>query len=238
VLIPAQNFYPPRGLLMRHQAKLLLLSSVFALPLAVSAADTPAPSSPEVSDPAQEMTYAGIGFSRVSTGFSNVDPAVNLTGVIGLHPQGINWAALEMELGTTIASGDVTPPAASASTTSSTCGGLLQPACPAAGSAAPGHFSLQQGSVFGVLRSPGVVYAIGRIGYQYSNTHLPELNGEHSGAAWSLGAGWRYHPASATGVELLYTHVTNGVRYVGLSLNRSFGASKKSDKPPSNAQDQ
>jgi hypothetical protein len=232
VLIPAETYYPRRGLLMRNHSKLLLPAAALWLPLAASAqGGAPAPAD----DPAQQMTYAGIGFAQVSTNFDNVKPAVNLTGVIGIHPPGTNWLAGELELGTTISSGDVsTQPAAAAAN----CGGVLQPPCPAAGSAAPGHFSLQHAAVFGVLRTPGLVYGIGRIGYQYISTSLPQLDGHHSGLAWSLGGGWRYRPASITGLELLYTQVSNHVRYLGLGLNYSFGASKAPTKKSTNANDQ
>ncbi len=188
---------------MQNHAKWILLVSAFGLPFAAGAATAVVKKSPEASDPADEMTYAGIGVARVSAGLDNVKDATNLTGVIGVHPKGMNWAAVELELGTTIISGDVSPPATDS------------------------HFSLQHGAVFGVLRSPGVVYGMGRIGYQYINTGLDELNGKHSGAAWSLGAGWRFRPKSAAGAEILYTHVSNDVHYWGLRLNYGFGATKE-----------
>jgi hypothetical protein len=217
---------------MRNHPKLLWLAGALWLPLAASAqGGATAPSD----DPAQPMTYAGVGFAKVSTNFDNVKPAVNLTGVIGVHPPGNNWIAGELELGTTISSGAVSAQPASPP---GNCGGVLQPPCTAAGSTAPGHFSLQHAAVFGVLRTPGVVYGIGRIGYQYISTSLPELDGHHSGLAWSLGAGWRYRPISITGVELLYTQVSNHLRYLGLGLNYSFGASKSLTKIPTNANDQ
>lgn len=190
---------------MLNQVKWILLVSSFGLSCAAVAAAPVDKKSPEVSDPADEMTYAGIGFARVSAGVAHVEDATNLTGVIGVHPKGVNWAAAELELGTTVASGDVS-------------NGTNQ------------HFSLQHGAVFGVLRSPGIVYGMGRIGYQYMNTGLDELDGKHSGAAWSLGAGWRFRPKSAAGAELLYTHVSNDVHYWGLRVSYGFGASKKVDQ--------
>lgn len=189
---------------MLNQASWLLLLSALGLPFAVTAADPVSKKAPEVSDPAEEMTYAGIGFARVDAGVAGVSDATNLTGVIGVHPKGMDWVAGELELGTTISSGDV--------------------------SGSSQHFSLQHGAVFGVLRSPGIVYGMGRIGYQYMNTGLNQLDGKHSGMAWSAGAGWRFRPKSAAGAELLYTHVSNDVHYWGLRLNYGFGASKASDQ--------
>ena len=187
---------------MLSHAKWFLLVSGFGLTFSAGAATPPVKKAPAVSDPAEEMTYAGIGFARVSAGTDHVKDATDLTGVIGVHPKGLNWAAVELELGTTVVSGDV--------------------------STNPDrHFSLQHGAVFGVLRSPGVVYGMGRIGYQYINTGLEELNGRHNGSAWSLGAGWRFRPKSAAGAELLYTHVSNDVHYWGLRLNYGFGATKE-----------
>jgi|GEM_PF-6159675 len=189
---------------MLNQAKWILLVSALGLPFAALAAPA-SKKAPEVSDPADQMTYAGIGFARVSAGVDHVDDATNLTGVIGVHPKGVNWAAAELELGTTIVSGNVS-------------------------TGADRHFSLRQGAVFGVLRSPGIVYGMGRIGYQYMSTGLSELSGKHSGTAWSLGGGWRFRPQSAAGAELLYTRASDGIHYWGVRLNYGFGASKKEDQ--------
>lgn len=189
---------------MLNQAKCILLVCALGLSMSSAAAEPATKKSPEVSDPADQMTYAGIGFARVDAGVDGVSDATNLTGVIGVHPKGVNWAAAELELGTTVSSGNV--------------------------SGSNRHFSLQHGAVFGVLRSPGIVYGLGRIGYQYMNTGLDELNGKHSGMAWSAGAGWRINHKSAVGAELLYTHVSNDVHYWGLRLNYGFGASKESDQ--------
>lgn len=189
-------------MLNRTQCILLLCASV--LPTAVIAAQPANKKSPEPVDPADQMSYAGIGFARVNAGVSGVSDATNLTGVIGVHPKGMNWIAGELELGTTVSSGDV--------------------------SGSNRHFSLQHGAVFGVLRSPGIVYGMGRIGYQYMNTGLQQLDGKHSGMAWSAGAGWRFRPKSAVGAELVYTHVSNGIDYWGLRLNYGFGASKEADQ--------
>ncbi len=189
---------------MLNHAKCFLLVCALVSPLAAVAAESADKKSPEVSDPADEMTYAGVGFARFDAGVSGVSDATNLTGVIGVHPKGVNWAAAELELGTTVSSGNI--------------------------SGSSSHFSLQHGAVFGVLRSPGIVYGMGRIGYQYINTGLDALDGKHSGMAWSGGAGWRFRPESAAGAELLYTHVSNGIHYWGLRLNYGFGASKKPDQ--------
>lgn len=189
---------------MLNHARCILLLCALGLPVASMAAEPASKKSPGVSDPADQMTYAGVGFARIDAGVAGVSDATNLTGVIGVHPKGVNWAAAELELGTTVSSGDV--------------------------SGSSRHFSLQHGAVFGVLRSPGIVYGLGRIGYQYINTGLDELNGRHSGMAWSAGAGWRIQPKSAAGAELLYTHVSNDVHYWGLRLNYGFGASKESDR--------
>lgn len=189
---------------MLNHAKCILLACVLGLSMTATAAEPVAKKPAVVSDPADQMTYAGIGFARVDAGVSGVSDATNLTGVIGVHPKGVNWAAAELELGTTVSSGDV--------------------------SGSNHHFSLQHGAVFGVLRSPGIVYGMGRIGYQYINTGLDQLNGKHSGMAWSAGAGWRFRPKSAAGAELLYTHVSNDVHYWGLRLIYGFGASKEADQ--------
>lgn len=191
---------------MLNHAKGIALLCALGLPLAAAAAEPASKKSPEVSDPAEQMTYAGIGFARVNAGISGVSDATNLTGVIGVHPKGVNWVAGELELGTTVSSGDV--------------------------SGSGRHFSLQHGAVFGVLRSPGIVYGLGRIGYQYINTGLDQFNGKHSGVAWSAGAGWRIRHDSAVGAELLYTRVSNGLDYWGLRLNYGFGASKETARKP------
>src|SRR3569623_1612152 len=150
---------------MINHAKCIALVCALGLPLAALAAEPTTKKSPEVSDPADQMSYAGIGFARIDSGVDGVSDATNLTGVIGVHPKGVIWAAAELELGTTVSSGDI------------------------AGSDL--HFSLQHGAIFGVLRSPGIVYGLGRIGYQYNNNGIDALNGKQSGLARSAGPGRR-----------------------------------------------
>ena len=189
---------------MLVHARSFLLLGVLSLPLLAVAAPAAVKKAPAASDPAEEMTYAGVGFARINPGVNGVSDATSLTGVIGVHPKGVNWAAAELELGATVSSGDV--------------------------AGTDRHFNAQHGAVFGVLRSPGIVYGLGRVGYEYLSTGLDELSGHHSGAAWSLGGGWRFRPQSAAGAELLYTHVSNGVDYWGLRISYGFGASKKPEE--------
>ena len=204
---------------MRYAPRLLLTLGLTIMPALSAAAGG------QGADSSHDMTYASIGFARVSAPPAYVHAATNLTGTLGFHPPGIDLIAAEFELGTTVAAGDVDR----AGATPANCGGPLLPPCPAATNSKD-HFSVQHGSVFGVLRTPGRVYGIGRIGYQYINTSLPELDGHHSGVAWSAGAGLHYS-GDISGVELLYTHVSNNVRYWGLSLSYGFGRSKKKIEP-------
>lgn len=176
-------------------------------------------------DPARSVTYGGIGLSKVSPGFDNAKDAVNIEVLMGFRIPDINVFAVELEIGATMLPGQVTQ-------TSTTGGGtcpITDPLCtPPSSSTTSSNqdFQMQSLAAYAVFRSPGTVYALGKLGYRYLSTSLPELENDRSGNAWSLGAGYRYRPGIA-GAELFYTHMSDHIKYYGFTLSYGFGGSRR-----------
>lgn len=165
-------------------------------------------------NPMREVTYSGIGLSRVSTDFDNIDAAVNLNAQLGLRVPTLDWISAEIDFTATIIPGENQGPV-----TGSGCGGLLQPPCPGS-TTSRDDFAMNGIGVFAVLRSPGRFFATGKVGYRYLQSTLEELDEERSGSAWAVGGGWRWGE-SLSGVELLYSRYSGEVDFLGLAL--SFG---------------
>lgn len=173
----------------------------------------------EDENPAREVTYSGIGLSRVSTDFDNIDSAVNLGAVLGLRVPTISWISAEIDFTATIIPGE--NQGGGGAVVGGNCGGLLQPPCPGNNTASGEDFAMNGIGVSGVLRSPGRFFGTAKYGYRYLQSTLRELDEERSGAAWSVGGGWRWGE-SLSGVELLYTNYAEGIDFIALALTFGF----------------
>lgn len=180
-------------------------------------------------------TYTGLGLSRVSTDFHNLDDAVNLDLALGLRLGVLSWFSGELDLSFTVIPGDNTGPQP-CSTTAGTPPSVLDPdGEPGTTSCAAGTYTqsandLQMTNigVFGVLRTPGTLYLLGRGGYRFINSSIDEIQdgGDRRGTAYSLGAGWRWGEG-LSGLELAYTRYSSQLDYIGVNVAYGFGASSE-----------
>lgn len=165
----------------------------------------------EDDNPASEVTYSGIGIARTSTSFDNVNDAVSLDSVLGFRIPGVNTFGIELNLGFTLIPGE---------TEDGGCG-VFDP-CDRNTSSADGDFQALTLGAFGAFRSPGRFYGMGKLGYRYINSNLPELQEDRSGGAWGAGLGYRYNPRGGF-VELAYTRFSDDLNNLGLSFGFGFG---------------
>lgn len=170
----------------------------------------------------RDITYSSIGLSRISTSFDNVKEAIALDAAMGFRLPNVQWFGVELNLGFTIIPGEVER---ATNSTGASCGGLLQPPCETNQTVTQDDFNAFNLGVFAVLRSPGKVFGMGKIGYRYINTSLPELDEERSGTAWGAGFGYRYNDRGGY-AELQYTKISDDLDAIGFSLGYGFGSSK------------
>lgn len=165
--------------------------------------DDEAPPEEEVS-----ATYSTIGLSLVDSGFSNVKDAVNLEStLVGLRLPTFPWIGIELNAAFTMIPGQV-----------DICGGIGS-GCSAGQSTSRDEFVAHMFGVFATVRTPGTFYGMGKAGYRYLNSSLPEFEEDRSGDAFGLGAGYRW---SRDGfAELQYTRVNSDISGIGVVFSFS-----------------
>lgn len=164
-------------------------------------------------------TYSNIGLQRVTTDFDNVDDAVNLDiTMIGFRVPTVPWFGIELNLGFTMIPGEVTEaqPAPQAN-----CGGLLQPPCQTNTTESVDDFGVTTVGAFGVLRSQGKFFVMGKYGYRYLNTNLPELQENKSGNAWGTAVGYRWNKKGSF-AEFGYTKYSEEIDALGFLLSYTY----------------
>lgn len=177
------------------------------------------PAPPMVEDEEMSTTYSTIGLQKVAADFDNVKDAINLDfTMIGFRIPTINWFAIELNLGFTMAPGQITQ---STTSTGTGCGGLLQPPCTSNTATSQSDFTTTTVGAFGVLRSPGSVYVMGKAGYRYMNTSLDQLQNDRSGTAWGAGIGYRWNKKGSF-AELGYTKIADKISGIGFSISYSY----------------
>lgn len=162
-----------------------------------------------------QFTFSGLTFSRVSTDFENLEEAINLGFGLGVRIPSIEWVGLELDTSISVIPGE------NLGTTRCRTGsglGSLPADCPN-DTRSGDELQMQVITLYGALRSPGRFFGVGKLGYRYMNTTIPELEEDgRSGTAWVLGAGYRYNERGGT-VELLYTQISDKMDAIGLSIS-------------------
>ena len=177
------------------------------------------PAPPMVEDEEMSTTYSTIGLQKVSADFDNVKDAINLDfTMIGFRIPTINWFAIELNLGFTMAPGQIDQSGSSGTTCP-----ITDPFCtPSSGSASSqSDFTTTTVGAFGVVRSPGSVYAMGKAGYRYMNTSIDQLQNDRSGTAWGAGIGYRWNKKGSF-AELGYTKIADKISGIGFSISYSY----------------
>jgi len=171
-------------------------------------------------------TYSSIGLQKISTKFSNVKDAINLDfTMIGFRIPPAPWLAIELNLGFTMIPGQIDQNAATGGNPGTCITPGFPPGCtpptPGTTATSSSDFSATTAGVFGVLRSPGNWFVMGKAGYRYLNTSIDELSNDRSGSAWGAGIGYRWNKKGSY-AELGYTRFSSEIHGIGFSLSYSY----------------
>lgn len=174
-------------------------------------------------------TYSSIGLEKITAkNFDNVKDAINLNfTMIGFRIPPAPWFAIELNLGFTMIPGQIDPNSGTPGNPG-TCvppDSGLPPGCipstPGTQATGSGDFSATTAGVFGVLRSTGSVFAMGKYGYRYLSTSIDQLQNDRSGNAWGAGIGYRWNKKGSY-AEFGYTHYSSELSALGFSLSYSY----------------
>lgn len=182
----------------------------------------------------ESITYSGIGITAASTDFDNLKDAVNLTAALGFRIPTQRIFSVELEIATTLIPGENSGPAPLLGGGGGDGGGLpgLGGGSGGGGGSSGGGERLTSTSndlqmnnigIYLVARSPGRFYVMGRYGYGYTNNNIPELQEQRTDTAYGAGLGYRWNPASLSGVELYYTRFNDEIDYAGFQISYGFG---------------
>lgn len=170
----------------------------------------------------QSVLYSAIGAALVSADFKNVKDAVTLDiTLIGFRLPNVSWLGIELNFGTTILPGQVKDRQTTGGG-GDNCGGLLEPPCEdPSTTTSTDDFVANYGGLWAVVRSPTRFYGMGKLGYRYADSNLPELENDRSGTGWGIGGGYRF--GSNGFAELQYTQITADLAATGLQVTYGFG---------------
>ena len=151
----------------------------------------------------------------------DVKDAVNLDfTLIGFRVPPAPWFAIELNLGFTMIPGQIKQSGSS----STTCPIFPpDPFCNATGGSAGSEadIGVQTIGAFAVLRSPGSVFAMGKLGYRYTSTNIDGFPKERTGNAYGAGIGYRWNKKGSY-AEFGYTHYSDEITGLGFSLSYSY----------------
>lgn len=178
------------------------------------------------------VSYASVGVSYVSTMVQNVSEAVNLDGTLGLRIPGLTWISGEIVGSFTVVPGKYRGPQSCTSREPSPppplgSGDAGGTDCePGIFTRSTNDFQMTNAAALAVLRTPGVVYVVGKGGYRIINSSIPEIQegDDRDGPTWTAGAGFRWNQGLSS-LEATYTEYSSQIDYYGLTVLYGFGAS-------------
>ena len=186
---------------------------------------------PAGTGPQEERTaslFATLGLSHVASNFENLDTAINMDVSVGaaLPWPFLDWLGGELDLSFTVVPGkyggaqrcETTPPTVLDPDGTTTCeaGVFTQ---------SQNELQMTNLALFGVIRSPGRFYGLGKYGVRAIASSIPEIQEQdRHGVAWALGGGFRFGYGRLSGIELLYSDYSEHLEYLMLGLTHGFGA--------------
>lgn len=173
-----------------------------------------------VAQSGQSVIYSGIGFARIDTPFDNLRTAVNLNAILGVRVPGVDIVSAELEISTTIIPGDNRgAPSPSAVPPLLAEGDQTQGRNTRSGS----DLQMNNVGLYLVARSPGRFYAMGRVGYGFANTNIPEIqDGNNRDVALGGGVGFRWDERNLAGLEAYFTRFNDDIDYAGIQISYGF----------------
>lgn len=222
-----------------HLILALTLTAVSSLATAQDRSDREEKEESAAEKERESITYSGIGVAAASTDFANLKDAFNLSAAVGFRiPTLRNIFSVELEIATTVIPGENSgaAPLLGGGGGDGGDGGLPIVGGGDGGDGGNGGdgggerltrsgADLQMNNIglYLVARSPGRFYAMGKYGYGYTNSNIPELQEKRSDTAYGAGFGYRWNPETLSGVELYYTRFNDEIDYTGLQISYGFG---------------
>jgi len=220
----------------------LLIIAAMASP---AVAEVPEPEGPQPREEREAVLYGGLGLSSVSSDYSNLSEAINMHMAVGAHLPWLTWLSGEVEFSFTVDPGDnesagttrtvtpctVPPSMLDPDGTPDGCGQEVVTAVPGA-AATRNDLQMTNLGGFLVVRTPGKVYGVGRVGYVNVNSSIEEINtDDETSVAYTFGAGYRWK-GGLSKFELLYTNYSSHLEYLTLGIVYGFGGSAEHNRKP------
>ena len=241
---------------------LSFVRSFFLLASSVALSISPLVSAEDADDERGDdaIFYSSAGVEKISIDFDNLDSPINIKGSGGVTFPGLEWIGAEIGASITLIPGKNsgggnpifgggggtpctgtdpllgTPTPAGCDPNAGSGGGNA----PANNSATSDDAQLFSLGIFLVGRTPGKVYATGKVGFQFLQSNIEEVTDadDSTGVAYGVGAGYRYGRGNG-GIELSYNKYSDLVDGIALSFTYDFSttAQRRRDKGGRNRDD-
>jgi hypothetical protein len=160
----------------------------------------------------ESIIYSGASFSRVSTGFDNLDDATNLNfTLLGLRVPNVSWFAIEANIGFTLQAGE--------NSGSGGGGGIFGGGAGGNNVSSSEDLRLNTSGLFAIFRTPGKFYAGAKYGFSKVNSNIAEIEDAADGTALGFSAGYRFNPEGFGQVELEYLDLGDELDSIGIAFS-------------------
>lgn len=206
---------------------------------AVLAAAVLNPIAAHADDVTKRNTYTTTKFSQVTPDFDNLDSAIALGQSAGYPIPGVDWMAIELDLGFVLFGGE---------NSGGRSGGIVQSkddcslnpldnSCHDNGGGGGGSgnsgrvtrtdedFRMFNIGLFLSAQTPGTFYAVAKVGYQFAQTNIDEIEELEgtTGVAYQAGIGYKLKEEGGAGLQLTYQKYNDLIDGISLGLTYGFG---------------
>jgi hypothetical protein len=163
------------------------------------------------------IVYSGASFSRVGTGFDNLDDATNLNfTLLGLRVPNVSWFAIEANLGFTLQPGENGGGGSGG-------GGLIGGGGGGGNNTASSEdLRINTTGLFAIFRTPGKFYAGAKYGFSKVTSNIEEVEDAASGTARGFTAGYRFNPEGFGQIELEFLDLGDELDSIGLAFSYAY----------------
>lgn len=198
-------------------------------------------------DVTERNTYTSTKFMNITPDFDNLDSAIGLGQTAGYPIPGLDWMAIELDLGFTLFGGENSGGNGGVIGGGGGGGGGGLPPCTGAIGEVPGvtcsntsgnsssgakartrssdDFQMFNIGLFLSVQTPGTVYGVAKIGYQFVQTSLEEINDAEgsTGVGWQAGIGYKLKDEGNAGLQLTYQKYNDVIDGIALGISYGFG---------------
>lgn len=210
---------------------------------AALAAAVLSPFAAHADDVTERNTYTMTKFSQVTPDFDNLDSAIALGQSAGYPIPGVDWMAIELDLGFVLFGGENSGGDGGGSVvqgqpctgTDPIFGTPTPVGCnPNAGQAQADEqritdtdddFRMFNIGLFLSAQTPGTFYGVAKIGYQFAQTNIDEIEEleGNTGVAYQAGIGYKLKEEGGAGLQLTYQKFNDLVDGISLGITYGFG---------------